>query len=183
MLNIDRLNDVMNGKLGGRGCGRTTAMIVRTLTEAELAGIKEIVVFATHNCHSHNLMEQVMFIALDMGYPTVRRVGGANVLKIGLDAENPSEVMTLQFASVCNRRRVLLGRNPDGIIEMTDHATINPQRSPDAVDAMSYAYSPQQLINPRFLNAKHEYEEQYRREFQCEWVGDISNRKTEEKGR
>jgi hypothetical protein len=85
MLDIDRVNDILNGKVSGRGAGHTTAMLVKMLAETEINQPAKIFV----ECATYKLADFIRFrcyqVMLDMGWSPeeVCKCKATRLLRIG----------------------------------------------------------------------------------------------------
>lgn len=84
MMDIDRLHDVLGGRLTGRGAGRTTAMLTLALQNADFSDTP-VVILAASGRHTEVLVEDFCRIAESMGYVTERSGYATETLVLGDD--------------------------------------------------------------------------------------------------
>lgn len=154
MLDIDRLNNVMNGKCDGRGCGRTTAMLVRAITEAELNNLSHVFVYSPNIWVASNLRDRFRSILCEMGYKAHH-------------TPRMTWCVNMSHGDCCFYFKSMA--QPKGL----DTDTIGLDKCRVAVYFDHYVGEiAEQRLAERF--AGHATEEQYRKEFECEWINDAN---------
>ena len=117
-LDIERLDAVLSGKAVGRGCGRTTAMIVRMLTKIDFIQPPAFFyVYCGNRVNAERIFHETKKIAVEMGYFVDIRTRTHSLKIFSVSAAEPIRIC---FMSVENYTDCV-GIDPNRVFKFYDH--------------------------------------------------------------